>query len=84
MNYGTEENDVYTSCDCCGARIYIDDSVCVGDDGDIVCDSCFQNHCFVCDCCGGVFYEGDKVFIPDKNSEEDGQWYCRGCYEDMD
>ena len=84
LKYGTEENDVYTSCDCCGARIYIDDSVCVGDDGDIVCDSCFQNHCFVCDCCGGVFYEGDKVFIPDKNSEEDGQWYCRGCYEDMD
>lgn len=83
LQFGTEENDVYTSCDCCGARIYIDDSVCVGDDGDIVCDSCFRNYCFVCDCCGGVFYDQQKVFIPNEEYEEDGQWYCRGCYEDM-
>lgn len=84
LMYGTEENDVYTSCDCCGARIYVDDGICVGDDGDIVCDSCYQQHCFVCDNCGNVYYNEQKVFIPDKKSEEDGQWYCRGCYEDMD
>ena len=84
LEFGTEENDVYSTCDCCGARIYVDDAICVGDDGDLICDSCFHSHAFICDCCGGVYYEADKVFIPDKNSEEDGQWYCRGCYEDMD
>lgn len=83
LEYGTEENDVYSSCDCCGARIYVDDAICVGDDGDLICDSCFHAHAFVCDCCGGVFYEEEKVFIPDENDEENGQWYCRGCYEDM-
>ena len=84
LEYGTEENDVYSSCDCCGARIYVDDAICIGDDGDLICDSCFHAHAFVCDCCGNVYYEADKVFIPDKNNEEDGSWYCRGCYEDMD
>lgn len=84
LEFGTEENDVYSTCDCCGARIYIDDAISVGDDGDLICDSCFHSHAFVCDCCGGVFYEEEKVFVPDKNDEENGQWYCRGCYEDMD
>lgn len=84
LEYGTEENDVYSSCDCCGARIYVDDAICVGDDGDLICDSCFHAHAFVCDCCGNVYYEADRVFVPDKNSEEEGSWYCRGCYEDMD
>ena len=84
LEYGTEENDVYSSCDCCGARIYVDDAICVGDDGDLICDSCFHAHAFVCDCCGNVYYEADRVFVPNKNNEEDGSWYCRGCYEDMD
>jgi hypothetical protein len=84
LEYGTEENDVYSSCDCCGARIYVDDAICVGDDGDLICDACFHAHAFVCDCCGNVYYEADRVFVPDKNNEEDGAWYCRGCYEDMD
>ncbi len=84
LQFGTEENDVYSSCDCCGARIYVDDAICVGDDGDLICDACFHSHAFVCDCCGNVYYEADRVFVPDKNDEEDGQWYCRGCYEDMD
>lgn len=84
LEHGTEENDVYSSCDCCGARIYVDDAICVGDDGDLICDACFHAHAFVCDCCGNVYYEEDRVFVPDKNNEEDGSWYCRGCYEDMD
>lgn len=84
LEYGTEENDVYSSCDCCGARIYVDDAICVGDDGDLICDACFHAHAFVCDCCGNVYYEADRVFVPNKNNEEDGAWYCRGCYEDMD
>lgn len=84
LEFGTEENDVYSSCDCCGARIYVDDAICVGDDGDLICDSCFHSHAFVCDCCGGVYYEADKVFILDEKDSNEGRWYCRGCYVDMD
>ena len=84
LEYGTEENDVYSSCDCCGARIYVDDAICVGDDGDLICDSCFHAHAFVCDYCGNVYYETDRVFVADKDNEEGGSWYCRGCYEEMD
>lgn len=84
LEYGTEENDVYSSCDCCGARIYVDDAICVGDDGDLICDSCFHAHAFVCDYCGNVYYEADRVFVADKDNEEGGSWYCRGCYEEMD
>ena len=84
LEYGTEENDIYSSCDCCGARIYVDDAICVGDDGDLICDSCFHAHAFVCDYCGNVYYEADRVFVADKDNEEGGSWYCRGCYEEMD
>lgn len=83
LEYGTEENDVYSSCDCCGARIYVDDAICVGDDGDLICDACFHAHAFVCDYCGNVYYDSDRVFVADKNDEE-GSWYCRGCYEEME
>ena len=84
LEFGTEENDVYSSCDCCGARIYVDDAISVGDDGDLICDACFRAHAFVCDYCGNVYYEADRVFVPDKDNEEGGSWYCRGCYEEMD
>ena len=84
LNFGTEENDVYGSCACCDARIYVDDAIAVGDDGDLICDSCFHAHAFICDCCGDAYYEADRVFVPNKNDEEDGLWYCRRCYEDMD
>lgn len=83
LEFGTEENDVYGYCDCCGTRIYVDDAICVGDDGDLICDSCFHAHAFICDCCGNVYYEADRVFVPNENNEEEGSWYCRGCYDDM-
>lgn len=84
LNFGTEENDIYGACDCCGRRIYVDDAVAVGDDGDLICNSCFHTQAFFCDCCGGAYYEADRVFVLDENNEEDGLWYCRSCYEDMD
>ena len=81
LQYGTEENDVYGSCDCCGARIYIDDAICVGDDGDIICEACYDTQCFSCDSCGQVHYNTNKHFVPG-NSEDDGVWYCDICYDE--
>ncbi len=81
LKFGTEDNDVYSSCDCCGARIYIDDAICVGDNGDLVCDRCYDTQCFICSCCDNIYYNTERVFIP-KYDEDDGVWYCRQCYED--
>ena len=83
LQYGTEENDIYGSCDCCGARIYVDDAICVGDDGDVICEACYDTQCFVCDNCGQVHYNTNKHFVPGK-SEDDGVWYCQYCYENKE
>lgn len=80
LNYGTEINDVYSYCDCCGGRIYVDDAINVGEN-DWVCESCYDSCCFICDCCGNVYYKTDRVFIPGEY-EDEGSWYCRQCYEE--
>lgn len=80
MEYGYEENDTYSSCACCGARIYIDDAPSVGDNEDLVCDNCYRSECFVCDNCGDVYYKSDMMYI-EKNGEE--YWCCPHCYEDI-
>ena len=84
LKYGTEENDIYTFCDCCGARIYIDDSIPVNDGNEYVCESCYNKYCFTCDCCGEVYYNEDKIFVSDDENEESGSWYCRHCVNNMD
>lgn len=79
LEYGFEENDTYGSCACCGRRIYLDDSVSVGDYGELVCDGCFHSLCFVCDDCGGVYYKDHSHFVSTNENEE--EWYCNHCYD---
>lgn len=74
MKYGFEENDMYGTCDCCGARIYLDESVSVGDDN--LCYNCYDTECFICDCCGEVYYNEDKNYVGEDT------WYCSYCYKD--
>ncbi len=83
LEFGIEDNDIYNTCDCCGARIFVDDSIGVGDEGEIVCESCYDNYCFVCDDCGCVYYNEEKVYIPGTDYyPEEGIWVCKQCYED--
>lgn len=77
LEYGVEENDVYTFCDCCGARMCVDDGVPVNDGAELVCDRCYASKCFICDCCGEVFYDDQRVFVSDGGHES---WYCTHCY----
>ena len=81
IEYGFEENDTYSSCACCGARIYVDDAACVGENDEYVCDSCYSTECFVCECCEEVYFNTEKMYIPG-NNEDEGYWYCKHCYED--
>ena len=79
LYYGYEENDVYGSCDCCGARIYIDDAYFVSGSGEYVCEHCYDTECFVCDCCDETYYKSDRHYVP--SDTEDNYWYCSHCYE---
>ena len=76
LEYGHEENEIYGTCDCCGARIVRDDAISVGY-YDLVCESCYQTECFVCDCCDEVFYKSDQHY--DKEHED---YVCTQCYEE--
>ena len=76
LKYGTEENDTYGTCACCGARLYIDDAPEVGDLGEAVCDACYKSECFICDECGEAFFNTDKVIT----TKDDGVVeYCHHC-----
>lgn len=81
MEFGYEENDTYGSCACCNARIYLDDAISVGDTGELICDSCYTNECFICDCCDEVFYKSERVYVPVGREGDEEVWYCRHCYE---
>lgn len=82
LEFGTEDNDTYGTCDCCGARIYMDDSIYVSDTGDYICEHCYDNNCFVCEHCGNVYYNSERVFIPGRYEDDDGIWCCKECYEE--
>ena len=75
LEFGTEENDVYTFCDCCGARIYVDDGISVNDGAGLVCEACNKTECFICDFCGETYFNDQRVFIPQRE-----EWYCTHCY----
>jgi hypothetical protein len=80
LEFGTEENDIYTTCDCCGQRIYVDDAWCVinGRHEEYVCHHCYTKYCFTCDGCGETFYNEDRNYI-----DEDGDiCYCDVCYKE--
>lgn len=75
LEYGTEENDIYTFCDCCGARIYVDDGISINDGAELICEACNKAECFICDFCGETYYNDQRVFIPQRE-----EWYCTHCY----
>ena len=76
LQYGHEENEIYGTCDCCGARIIRDEATSVGY-YDMVCDNCYNTQCFICDCCDEVCYNTDKVY--DSRHED---YVCKRCYEE--
>lgn len=61
--YGYEENDTWGSCSNCGRRIYVDDAPSVGIYDELVCDECYENHCFICDNCGEAHYNENRHFV---------------------
>lgn len=76
LKYGHEENDVFTSCNCCGSRMYRDNATIV-EDNDTVCDKCFKKYCFICERCDEIHYLTNRVY--DKEYDE---YVCNYCYNE--
>lgn len=77
LEYGDFDENLYTTCDCCGRRIFIDDSWVV--DGDDVCDNCIHTECFWCPECEEYHYNEKRVYL-----EEQDIHVCADCAENYD
>ena len=75
--YGTFDEETYAVCDCCGRRIYRDDSFLV--DGDDLCDQCIKTECFYCEMCEELHYNEYREYI-----EEKDMYVCSYCAEHLD
>lgn len=76
LEYGSSDNDLFTYCDSCGRRIYVDDSYSVGDE--TVCSHCFDKYCRRCECCGDLMYD-DQIHY----HEPSQQYVCDYCLEEL-
>lgn len=76
LEFGTEMNEIYGGCACCGRRIFLDDAPEVGYYGELVCESCYDNECFVCQRCGEAHYNENKHYHPMFGN------LCRECYNE--
>lgn len=75
LGYGTEENETITHCDCCGRRMFVDDSYRT-EDG-FICESCIDNYYQVCDCCGEYIHIDYIRYMRDTQ-----EYLCIECLEE--
>ena len=76
-DHGSSEDEMFTTCDCCGRRILYNESYCVEPSGETVCESCADSECKHCDCCGELYYNSDIRY--DRENEE---YRCPSCHSD--
>lgn len=74
LQYGTELTDDICECDCCGRRVYVDESVWLDYLGVWVCDDCAGTEVAYCDGCDQAFYRKDLEW----DEERQGN-YCQYC-----
>jgi hypothetical protein len=76
FEHGHSESDLFTYCDSCGRRVYVDDTYAVGDEG--WCEHCFDRYAKRCECCGEAFHE-DYIHY----NEATQQYVCSYCLEEL-
>lgn len=77
LEHGTSENDMFTTCDCCGRRMYFDDGYGVGDEE--VCEECYRKYCRRCENCGETIFTEDAHY-----HEKTEQYLCSECYYELE
>lgn len=76
--YCDEDYDNMITCDCCGGRVWADDSY-QTQSGEWVCGSCARNECTSCSCCGELIFKDDAIY-----DRYVGSYYCRECYDELE
>lgn len=76
LEFGSEDNDTFSVCDCCGNRTYREDMLYV--DGDLICENCYDNYACSCEDCGDSFYSDNMNY-----DEDTDQWLCTYCYNQL-
>ena len=77
FSYGVNEDDNYGYCSCCGSRIILDEANSVGDENELVCDSCADIYCKRCECCNNLYYTQDIHYH--KGTD---MYLCPWCFRD--
>lgn len=77
LEYGTEENDIFGVCDCCGSRMMWDDAVWINDDYRI-CPRCAETQTYSCPRCGEIIFKEDMRYHAGKD-----EYYCINCIDEM-
>lgn len=77
LEYGTEDNENYGTCSCCGHRFIYDDGGWVEDPGEMICQHCFDEYTSSCYYCGENYYTDDMVY----DRKQEG-YICKYCREE--
>ena len=72
-----DDDELYHTCDCCGAKIHKDYGYWVDNDKDFVCQQCFNTQTFDCVCCAKTFYINRQRW--DDNLEG---FVCEHCFNE--
>lgn len=78
LEYGSSEDEMYTTCSCCGRRILDDDSYYVESSGENICEYCADRECRECDNCGELYWNNEISY--DKKNHD---YRCEHCHSDQ-
>jgi len=72
--HGSSDCDDYHFCDCCGRKVWYDDTIYVNHYDELICPECAEKETFICAHCGGRYYNYEKHW-----SEELKDYVCYEC-----
>ena len=76
VKYGTEINDTFCYCDCCGRRTYRENMYWNESCDGLICSDCYEIETRDCERCGENYYTCDVVYNHFAN-----QYLCPHCNE---
>lgn len=78
LEYGNSEDEMYTTCSCCGRRILYDDSYYVESSDENICEYCADCECRECDNCGELYWNNEISY--DKKNHD---YRCEHCHSEQ-
>ena len=78
LECGNSEDEMYTTCSCCGRRILYDDSYYVESSDENICEYCADRECRECDNCGELYWNNEISY--DKKNHD---YRCEHCHSDQ-